>query len=57
VQKSAGPLLLTGVVMVAGPVGWLALGGAVTGFSVLQSRSCLRKLDNRPAERSLPTTA
>lgn len=26
VQKSAGPLLLTGAVMVAGPAGWLALG-------------------------------
>ena len=56
VQKSAGPLLLTGVVMAAGPVGWLALGGVVAGCSVLQSRSCLRKLDSRPAERSLPAT-
>jgi hypothetical protein len=56
VQKSAGPLLLTGVVMAAGPVGWVALGGVVAGCSVLQSRSCLRKLDRRPAERSQPAT-
>ncbi|HET9172652.1 MAG TPA: MFS transporter [Actinospica sp.] len=44
IQKSAGPLLLTSVVMVAGPVGWLALGGAVAGISALQSRSCRRTL-------------
>lgn len=44
IQKSAGPLLLTSVVMVAGPVGWLALGGVVAGFSALQSRSCRRTL-------------
>ena len=56
VQKSAGPLLLTGVVMAAGPVGWVAHGGVVAGCSVLQSRSCLRKLDRRPAERSQPAT-
>jgi hypothetical protein len=45
VQKSAGPLLLTGAVMVAGPAGWLALGAAVAGLSVLQGRGCLRRLD------------
>ena len=55
-QKSAGPLLLTGVVMVAGPAGWLALGGLVTGLSVLQRRSCLRKLDRPGARSSLPAT-
>ncbi|MEU6209108.1 MFS transporter [Streptomyces sp. NPDC047023] len=45
VQKSAGPLLLTGVVMAAGPAGWLALGTAVAGLSLVQRRSSLRRLD------------
>lgn len=44
VQKSVGPLVLTGVVMAAGPLGWLGLGGAVAGLSVRQRRGCLRKL-------------
>jgi hypothetical protein len=53
VQKSAGPLLLTGAVMAAGPGGWLVLGAAVTGLSVVQRRACLRRLDaGRP--RLLP---
>ncbi|MGW0750338.1 MFS transporter [Streptomyces sp. NPDC002587] len=45
VQKSAGPLLLTGVVMTAGPAGWLALGAAVAGLSLVQRRASLRRLD------------
>ena len=45
VQKCAGPLLLTGAVMAAGPVGWLALGGVVAGLSLRQRRGCLRMLD------------
>ncbi|MFJ9948693.1 MFS transporter [Kitasatospora sp. NPDC091207] len=44
VQKSAGPLLLTGVVMAAGPAGWLTLGAAVAGLSVVQRRACERRL-------------
>jgi Major Facilitator Superfamily len=44
VQKSVGPLLLTGAVMTAGPVGWLALGAAVTGLSVVQRQAGLRRL-------------
>ncbi|MFI5987134.1 MFS transporter [Streptomyces sp. NPDC051555] len=57
IQKSAGPLLLTGAVMAAGPAGWLLLGGAVAGLSVVQRRGCLRRLDalegvNSPAVRS-----
>jgi hypothetical protein len=48
VQKCAGPLVLTGAVMAAGPVGWLALGGAVAGLSAVQRRACLRRLA-RPA--------
>ena len=47
VQKCAGPLLLTGVVMAAGPLGWLGLGGGVAAVSVLQRRGCLRELDHR----------
>ncbi|GAA3478311.1 MFS transporter [Streptomyces yanii] len=45
VQKSAGPLLLTGAVLTAGPAGWLVLGAAVAGLSVVQRRCCLRRLD------------
>ncbi|MFJ1566881.1 MFS transporter [Streptomyces erythrochromogenes] len=45
VQKSAGPLLLTGAVMAAGPAGWIALGAAVAGLSLVQRRSSLRRLD------------
>ncbi|WP_406286735.1 MFS transporter [Streptomyces sp. NBC_00209] len=44
IQKSAGPPLLTGVVMAAGPAGWLALGVAVAGLSVWQRRCCERRL-------------
>ncbi|MFE6910426.1 MFS transporter [Streptomyces erythrochromogenes] len=45
VQKSAGPLLLTGAVMAAGPAGWIALGTAVAGLSLAQRRASLRRLD------------
>ncbi|WP_406195520.1 MFS transporter [Kitasatospora sp. NBC_01560] len=44
VQKSAGPLLLTGAVMPAGPAGWLTLGAVVAGLSVVQRRSSLGRL-------------
>ncbi|WP_035840816.1 MFS transporter [Kitasatospora azatica] len=55
VQKSVGPLLLTGAVMTAGPVGWLALGAGVTGLSLLQRRACLRRLDAlRDADAATP---
>lgn len=47
VQKCVGPLVLTGIVMTAGPLGWLGLGGGVAAASVLQRRGCLRKLDHR----------
>ncbi|MFB7616289.1 MFS transporter [Kitasatospora sp. NPDC056181] len=53
IQKSAGPLLLTGVVMTAGPVGWLGLGAAVAGLSVVQRRTCERRL---ATVRPTPTT-
>ncbi|GGU88540.1 MFS transporter [Streptomyces filipinensis] len=44
VQKSVGPLLLTGAVMTAGPAGWLALGAAVTGLGLVQRQASLRRL-------------
>ncbi|MFJ6778199.1 MFS transporter [Streptomyces yangpuensis] len=54
VQKSAGPLLLTGVVMAAGPAGWLALGTAVAGLSLLQRRFSLRRLEEPAAPSAAP---
>jgi hypothetical protein len=55
VQKCAGPLLLTGVVMPAGPFGWIALGGVVAGASVLQRRGCSERLTgSRSAVPSRP---
>ncbi|MGW7103195.1 MFS transporter [Streptomyces sp. NPDC054883] len=44
VQKSAGPLLLTGAVLPAGPAGWVVLGAAVAALSVVQRRASLRRL-------------
>ncbi|MER8086123.1 MFS transporter [Streptomyces sp. NPDC094048] len=44
IQKSAGPPLLTGVVMAAGPAGWLVLGTLVAGASAVQRRACVRRL-------------
>ncbi|MBC9712107.1 MFS transporter [Streptomyces sp. TRM66268-LWL] len=44
VQKSAGPPLVTGAVMAAGPAGWLALGGVLAGLSVVQMRASKRRL-------------
>ncbi|GGQ32553.1 MFS transporter [Streptosporangium pseudovulgare] len=57
VQKSAGPLLLTGAVTAAGPVGWLALGAAVAGLSAVQRRVCLRRLASGPAATGVPATS
>ncbi|MFJ4776138.1 MFS transporter [Streptomyces sp. NPDC088762] len=45
VQKAVGPLLLTGAVMAAGPAGWLVLGTAVAGLSLVQRRASLGRLD------------
>ncbi|MGV9270928.1 MFS transporter [Kitasatospora sp. NPDC003701] len=54
VQKSAGPLLLTGAVMVAGPAGWLTLGAAVAGLSVVQRRFCEKRLAAMTAPAGRP---
>nr|WSX53703.1 MFS transporter [Streptomyces sp. NBC_00974] len=45
VQKSVGPLLLTGLVMTAGPAGWLTLGAAIAALSAVQRRTAIRRLD------------
>ncbi|WP_234432414.1 MFS transporter [Streptomyces sp. NRRL S-378] len=57
VQKSAGPLLLTGAVMAAGPAGWLALGTAVAGLSLVQRRFSLRRLEEQAAPAAMPASA
>ncbi|MFD5621000.1 MFS transporter [Streptomyces yangpuensis] len=57
VQKTAGPLLLTGVVMAAGPAGWLALGTAVAGLSLVQRRFSLRRLAEQAAPPAAPAPA
>ncbi|GAA2457451.1 MFS transporter [Streptomyces pulveraceus] len=51
IQKSAGPPLLTGVVMAAGPVGWLALGAVVAGLAVVQRRACAHRLGIGPSRK------
>ncbi|MFF8695954.1 MFS transporter [Streptomyces sp. NPDC015144] len=54
IQKSAGPPLITGVVMAAGPVGWLVLGAAVAGLAVAQNRGCARRLGVGPSALGAP---
>ncbi|MFD7494541.1 MFS transporter [Streptomyces sp. NPDC059832] len=57
IQKSAGPPLLTGVVMAAGPAGWLVLGAVVAGLAVVQRRACAHRLGvgSPPAEAAALT--
>ncbi|MEY9935117.1 MFS family permease [Catenulispora sp. GP43] len=49
VERSAGPVVLSTVVLAAGPVGWLGLGAVVTGLGVLQRVASLRRLDRDQA--------
>ncbi|WP_329455078.1 MFS transporter [Streptomyces sp. NBC_01497] len=64
IQKSVGPPLLTSVVMVAGPAGWVAMGTAVAGLALLQRTACARRLrtlrrpphDDRPGDDALPAS-
>ncbi|MER6115692.1 MFS transporter [Streptomyces sp. NPDC001743] len=51
IQKSAGPPLLTGVVMAAGPAGWLVVGTLVAGLACVQQQVCAHRLGvlGRPA--------
>ncbi|MER5863357.1 MFS transporter [Kitasatospora sp. NPDC002040] len=51
VQKSLGPLLLTGAVLTTGPLGWLALGAGIAGLSVLQRKGCEERLAAMAASR------
>ncbi|WP_236653477.1 MFS transporter [Streptacidiphilus melanogenes] len=57
IQKSAGPPLLTGAVMAAGPVGWLVMGGAVAANAVVQNRACARRLAAAARPTDLPAAA
>lgn len=57
IQKSAGPPLLTGVVMAAGPAGWLALGAAVAVLAVAQRRGCARRLESLGVPEAEPQPA
>jgi hypothetical protein len=45
IERSAGPVALSTVVLAAGPVGWLGLGVVVTGLGVVQRVASLRRLD------------
>ncbi|MEZ0111310.1 MFS family permease [Catenulispora sp. EB89] len=47
IERSAGPVALSTVVLAAGPVGWLGLGAAVTGLGVVQRAASLRRLDQK----------
>jgi hypothetical protein len=42
--RCVGPLLMTSVVITAGPAGWLALGAALAAAALLQRRLVLRRL-------------
>jgi hypothetical protein len=55
-ERSAGPLLMTGVVLAAGPAGWIGLGAALAAAALLQRRLVLRRLTRRaehPSDASL----
>jgi hypothetical protein len=52
IERSAGPVALSTVVLASGPVGWLGLGAVVTGLGVVQRVTSLRRLDRgQPAAR------
>ena len=57
IQKSVGPPLLTGVVMAAGPLGWLAMGVAVAADALAQNRACARRLAATPKPTPVATAA
>lgn len=43
-SRCVGPLLLTAVVIAAGPVGWIGFGAVLAGAALLQRRLVLRRL-------------
>ncbi|WP_228563557.1 MFS transporter [Catenulispora rubra] len=47
IERSAGPVALSTVVLAAGPVGWLGLGAVVTGLGVVQRVASLRRLERK----------
>lgn len=57
IERSAGPVALSTVVLAAGPVGWLGLGVAVTGLGVVQRVASLRRLERRAVVAASPATA
>ncbi len=48
VTRCLGPLLLTSVVIAAGPAGWLVLGGVLALGALAQKRLVLHRLDRAP---------
>ena len=54
VTRCLGPLLLTSVVIAAGPAGWLALGGALAAAALLQKHLVLRRLRRTPPTPAEP---
>jgi MFS family permease len=54
VSRCLGPLLLTSVVIAAGPIGWLGLGGTLAAAALLQKHVVLRRLRGTPPTPAQP---
>jgi MFS family permease len=55
VSRCVGPLLLTSVVIAAGPAGWIGFGVVLAGAALLQRRMVLRRLGRpRPVVAEVP---
>lgn len=57
IERSGGPVVMSTVVLAAGPVGWLGLGAVVTGLGVVQRARSLRRLDRKPVPAAAPAAA
>ena len=55
IERSAGPVALSTVVLAAGPVGWLGLGAVVTGLGVVQRVASLGGGDRGEATTTTTT--
>ncbi|MEV6006899.1 MFS transporter [Streptomyces sp. NPDC051976] len=53
-SRCVGPLLMTSVVIAAGPIGWIALGAALAAAALLQRRMVLQRLGRADALRQQP---
>lgn len=53
-ERALGPLLVTSVVIAAGPVGWIGLGTGLVAASALQQRLVLRCLKTRRPSGVVP---